>query len=246
MSNVRKPLVRRLLFLAWLLVPIACIAWHYGPGQAELARDLAGEHVVAGRYVEAISSLPENDDDTRNRLLLKQAKARIQKGEMIEGQEQLQKLLADLESRDQSSTPLAAGVRHELATASYHTAWLMRLEGATPQEWKPESERARQQFRLLAELHGDDDPDRRFQKNLEATIRLEQMDLDVLKAKPLPKNCPNCCKNLSQRKRKQCQSRGKGKKKEDEKGKKKKRQDARQQIKQQRGAGLNEGGGKGS
>jgi hypothetical protein len=140
----------------------------------------------------------------------------------------------------------------ELARSSYYAAWIMRLEGAAPDEWKPEAERARQQYRLLAEraesrlslressAGGDAADAGLFKRNLEATIRLEQMDLSTLLARPLPKKCCNC-KNLSQRKRKQCQAQCKaGGKKED-------KQDIRKVIKkQQTGAGINRREGTGS
>lgn len=252
--------MKKLLFILWLLAPVAIIAWHYGPGQAQLRRDLAGDTLRSARaaaeaedwdraaqlYGEAAKVQPEENVVDRQRLELAQATYRVRAGELIEGQEQLEELLADLETQDDRDPALAASVRHELATASYFTAWLMRLEGATAEEWKPEAERARQQYRLLAELAvetdaadpADDEQVASFQKNLEATIRLEQMDLSVLKSMPPPKNCPCNCKNLSQRKRKQCQSRckdeGKGKKK------KEKKQDARQVIKQQKSAGFQE------
>ncbi len=247
--------MKRTLILVWLLAPVAIIAWHYGPGQDLLERDRAGSltrsaeaaaaqsrwEPAAARFAEAGRALPEDDRAARRRLRLAEACSRIQAGEMIEGQEQLEALLGELEKQPDDDPPLLTSVRHELATASYYAAWLMRLEGATAEEWKPEAERARQQFRLLAELprHAEDGRAERFKKNLEATIRLEQMDLSTLKAKPLPKDCP-CCKNLSQRKRKQCQSRCRRRKKGEEE------EDARQLIKQTRAAGLNEREGTGS
>ena len=177
---------------------------------------------------------------------------RINAGEMIEGQEQLGKLLAKFEAGDEASPAGAASAEQkatlveqatdELARSSYYAAWIMRLEGAAPDEWKPEAERARQQYRLLAERAADGNAADAglFQRNLEATIRLEQMDLSTLLARPLPKKCCNC-KNLSQRKRKQCQAQCKaGGKKED-------KQDIRKVIKkQQTGAGINRREGTGS
>ena len=245
--------MKKPLFILWLLVPVGVIAWHYGPGQAQLRRDFAGDKLRAARavaaaedwgraaalYGEAVKALPEDNVADRQRLQLAQATHRVRAGELIEGQEQLEELLSDLESREDRDPVLTASVRHELATAGYFTAWLMRLEGATVEEWKPEAERARQQYRLLAEQAdatnaGQADA---FKKNLEATIRLEQMDLSVLRSLPPPKNCPCNCKNLSQRKRKQCQGRcqgaGKGKQKE-------KQQDVRQAIKRSKNAGLND------
>jgi len=243
--------MRRIWLSAWLLTPVAILGLHYGPGQAHLARDRAddfrraAEAAAAGEkwpealamYQQALALLPEDDGGRRDRLELAHARTRIYAGQMIEGQEQLEKLLARLEQAPQRDTELMTSVAHELASASYYTAWVMRLEGATAEEWKPEAERARQQFRLLAERAAEATPADAevFQKNLEATIRLEQMDLTMLQAKPLPKKCCNC-KNLSQRKRKQCQSRCKGPGSGD----------ARQQIQQSRGAGLNEREGTGS
>ena len=111
-----------------------------------------------------------------------QARSRIRSGEILEGQEQLEKLLALLSNEPAGSAALATDAFHELATASYYAAWIMRLEGATVDEWKPEAETARQLFRFLAERarqSGDGDAET-FEKNLENTIRLEQMDLSAL------------------------------------------------------------------
>ena len=153
---------------------------------------------------------------------------------MLEGQEELAALLMELARDDANATALAAAVRQESAWANYYAAWQLRLEGATPDEWKPEAEEARQQFRWLAESALPGSAEREaFEKDLEATIRLEQMDLGTLMARPKPKNCPNCS-GLCQRKRKKCQSqcRGKGPSRGQQ-------QDARKEIKEQHGAGLN-------
>jgi hypothetical protein len=84
----------------------------------------------------------------------------------------------------------------------------MRLEGATNAEWMAETESSRQHFRLLSEnaqKPGDPTLASDFQKNLEAVIRLELMDLSELKALPLPKQCKNCS-NCSSKCRKQRES----------------------------------------
>ena len=83
----------------------------------------------------------------------------------------------------------------------------MRLEGAAAAEWTVQAEGARQHFRLLAEdgLKADPASARAHQDNLEATIRLERMDLTELQGLPLPKMCQGC-KNVSQKCRGQCQS----------------------------------------
>jgi hypothetical protein len=234
----------RVVVLAWLLAPIALLAMHFGPGLKMLARDRSGDFLraadaaaagedwarAASEYGKAAEALPADDFEARNRIELSQASARIAAGEMIEGQEQLEKLLTRMEQEPETDLHLRTSVASELASANYYAAWIMRLEGATAEEWKAEAEQSRQQFRFLAEqaaAAGDPDAEA-FQRNLEAVIRLEQMDLSVLKAQPLPKKCCQC-KNLSQRKRKQAQARSKGGKKTE---------DIRKQI--QKGAGLNE------
>jgi hypothetical protein len=157
--------------------------------------------------------LPESDTHDRRRIALAEALAQVRGGARAEGQEQLESLVTDLENDPAADTQLLASVRSELATTSYYAAWMMRLEGATPDEWKPEAERARQQFRLLAEREavsvGASATEAQIvsAKNLEAVIRLEQMSLEELMARPLPKNCCSNCKNLCQKKRQQCASR---------------------------------------
>lgn len=252
--------MRKKLTLCWLMIPVGLLALHFGPGQYYLAGDVAGGHArraelaategrweeAAVAYAEALADLPPENHEARHKLAVAQAKIQIKGGQMIAGQENLEALLEELEPGTERDGELARAVRHELATASYYAAWLMRLEGASPEEWKPETERARRQFRLLAERSEKNDVEADvFKRNLEAAIRLERMDLSELLAKPLPKDCPKC-KNLSQRKRKQCQSRckeqakGKGKKK-------KKKEDARKKIKvENQGAGLNQREGAGS
>ena len=258
----RNALVRKALLTAWILLPVAAIAWHFGPGQYHASRDTAGAllrqanaHAQAGgwqgasaAYTQAMHALPKDARSDRHWLALAQARARIKAGEMVEGQEQLETLIEDLKGTP-GQEALAIEARHELASASYYAAWLMRLEGATADEWKPEVERSRQHFRLLAEQaeassDGAKPEANAFKRNLEAAIRLEQMDLSVLEAKPLPKECPSC-KNLCQRKRKQCQSRAKSSgEKQDEQDPKK--EDVRQKVKQERGAGINQRSGTGS
>jgi hypothetical protein len=93
-----------------------------------------------------------------------------------------------------------------LASAQYYAGWLMRLEGATTQEWLAETEQSRQNFRLLAEQTEKDTViSEGYRKNLEAVIRLERMDLSELQGLPLPKQCQGC-KNCSQKCRSQRES----------------------------------------
>jgi len=251
-------MTRLLFWTGWLIVPLAALGLHYGLGQGAMQRDLAAEHardarraadsedwsLAAVAYSVARSQWPEDSRNGRWRLELAEAGAQIRSGELIAGQEQLETLLEEMENDLSADATLRAAVRHDLATSSYYAAWIMRLEGAETDEWKQEAERARQQFRLLAEqadeIYGPGSTEKRTaQENLEATIRLEQMDLRTLMARPLPKNCCSNCNGLCQKKRKQSASRCKSSQEDD--GKKKKGQqpdDARQEIKKTNSAGV--------
>jgi hypothetical protein len=126
-------------------------------------------------------------------------------GELPEAIQDLDTLLADAR-RDGAQTKLEREIRGTLASAQYYVGWLMRLEGAEPDEWLLPVESARQHFRLLAEQAPDPDALADCEKNLEATIRLARMDLSELEGLPLPKFCSGC-KNVCQKCRGQRQSR---------------------------------------
>ena len=121
----------------------------------------------------------------------------------------METLLGEMQ-KENGATGQRDEVRANLAAADYYAGWLMRLEGAPAAEWTVEVENARQHFRLLAESNLEANPPRakRYQENLEATIRLARMDLSELEGMPLPKFCEGC-KNVSQKCRSQCQSKAK-------------------------------------
>ena len=251
--------------ILWVLVAAAAVAWHFGPGQRWIELDRTGRHVQSAEsaaaaeqwedavlhYGQALDALPTEALEERRQLAFSQAQVRIRSGDLVEGQDQLEQLLQDDESNQLGDVDLVDSMRHELAMSGYYAAWLMRLEGATEEEWMTEAERARQGFRWLAEQadqRGEATSDV-YRQNLEATIRLQQMDLSTLLARPLPKKCPKNCRGLCQRKRKQRQSRCQSSGDKDGKpkqGKKKGPQDARRQMKKDRGAGLRGLSGSGS
>jgi hypothetical protein len=216
---------KRILVALWLLAPVVLLAIHYGPGQKSLARDRAAEKVFAAQqaelsqqwaeavdlYAEALALLPNDDLKTRYQLRLAQAKARIYTGELPEAKADLDGLLADAQ-KNNVDAQLVDEIRANLASTEYYAGWLMRLEGAAVEEWMAETESARQHFRLLAE-QAQQGKDAKlaldYQKNLEAVIRLELMDLSELKGLPLPKQCQNCS-NCSGKCRKQRESNCKG------------------------------------
>jgi len=212
---------KRLLIGVWLLIPVILLAVHYGPGQRGIARDRAAETLALAQaaekteawtvamqhYADALAALPSADVNQRYQIRLAAAKARLFSGELPEAKADMEGLLADAQ-KNGADTSLVREIRANLAGAEYYAGWLMRLEGAATEEWMAETESSRQHFRLLAEqtqsqpvasLATD------YQKNLEAVIRLELMDLSELKGLPLPKQCKNCS-NCSSKCRKQRES----------------------------------------
>jgi len=215
---------RKLFLYAWLLAPVALLAYHYGPGQAGLARDAAAGKIELARqleqkedwreavtaYDEALARLPATESSTRWQLRLARSKARMYAGELPEAISDMEGQLAEME-KGLAPARSTQEVRAALGMAQYYAAWLMRLEGAPTAEWNVQVENARQHFRLLAEENLSSDPPaaKVHQENLESSIRLARMDLSELQGMPLPKFCQGC-KNVSQKCR--CQSESKGKK----------------------------------
>lgn len=231
---------KTLLISIWLLIPVILLAYHYGPGQSRLAMDRAARKIAEARALEAeqnweaavqvwgeaLSATPQEKTGPRLQLRLAQARVRMYTGELPEAIEDMETLLTEAR-RDRAEGGLQHEIRGTLASAQYYAGWLMRLEGAAAEEWLLPVESSRQHFRLLAEEAKDPKASADYEKNLEATIRLERMNLSELQGLPLPKFCSGC-KNVSQKCRSQREGKceNKGEKKEDKK-------DAR-------GAGFNE------
>jgi hypothetical protein len=210
-----KHTTRRRLVLLWLLIPVGLLAFHFGPGtryaQRETAATLVRQARAAGQsqdwaaavalYAQAMQTLPPEAADDRILLGVAHADARIYLGELPEALAELEELLRTAPVQQPA---VAAHLRAALAEAEYYTAWLMRLEGAEPDEWNVEAASARQHFRFLAETHSAASTAGIgvYHTNLEASIRLALMDDAQLKALPLPAKIGNC-ENVSQKIRKQ-------------------------------------------
>ncbi len=164
------------------------------------------------------------DEQFGVQMRLAQARTRMWTGDLPEAITDLENLLTEAQ-RGGAHKEFQSELRSTLAGGQYYEGWLMRLEGAAADEWLQPVEAARQNFRLLAENTSDTKLDGDYKKNLEATIRLERMDLSELQGQPLPKKCSGC-KNVSQKCR--CQSQSKC----ENKGEKEK--------KDARGAGFND------
>ncbi|MBX9791175.1 MAG: hypothetical protein K2Y37_19825 [Pirellulales bacterium] len=213
--------MRGILLSAWLLVPAAVAAYHYGPGQQQMLVDgaaarlaAADRHVAAGElskaivaYDDALALLPAAWSDAGRRARLSRAQAKLEVGRLPEAYDELTELVAEVTPDASARADFKAEARDALASAQYYLTWLMRLEGEPREQWEPEIEAARQNYRLLAEQStaaGDSEAAATHRQDLEAAIRLARMDLSELQALPLPKQCCGCCSG-------QCKCKGKGK-----------------------------------
>ena len=194
---------KNLLIFIWALAPVALLAFHFGPGQAGIAREEARGSIRAAlefeldeqwqeaidAYNNALAALPESETTKRQQLQLARANARVYVGELPEAMLSMQHLLDETVKGDDRE--LESKVRSSLASLQYYAGWLMRLELAEKEEWKEPLEKARQNFRLLAEQTAKTDAkaSENHQKNLESVVRLARMDLSEVQALPLPKKC---------------------------------------------------------
>jgi hypothetical protein len=88
---------------------------------------------------------------------------------------------------DKDTDPVVlADARQALARSQFYMTWLMRLEGLDREQWEPEIEAARQNWRLLAEQAKDDKVAVQHRTDLEAAIKLERMEIEDLQGLPLP------------------------------------------------------------
>jgi hypothetical protein len=209
--------MRNLMLFGWLLLPVAAGAYHYGPGQAAVRADRAadaaheaaelaaearriqgldGDAAARGTfgaaveaYERALQELPPGNDAQSRALRLELAKARMFVSQLPEAHRDLISLVDELEEEPNADAQLLSQARSALANAQYYRTWLMRLEGAPRDEWEPEIEASRQNFRLVAETaaaRGDTEVARLSEQDLEASVRLARMELSDLQGLPLP------------------------------------------------------------
>ena len=209
--------MRRALIFVWCLLPVAAGAYHYGPGQDRVRADRAAEAVeradaavraaqaIAAQdgddaarglwaqaeeaYAEALELLPSDQVREGRALRLERAKAQMYISQLPEARRALEGLVEELASDATSDPALLARARAALGNAQYYTTWLMRLEGAPRDEWEPEIDAARQNYKLLAERaakSGDEKAAGLSREDLESAIRLARMDIAELQGLPLP------------------------------------------------------------
>ncbi|NCG55452.1 MAG: hypothetical protein GWP35_00960 [Proteobacteria bacterium] len=193
---------RKAFWTMWAVIPVLVAIWWFGPGQELQARTRLSSIIDEARtcieaedwekavelYQQAIGDVPSDDTQALLWLRLQTSHAEFMSGDTWAGISSMEEVMNEA---GQSQPELAREARAKIAAAQYFATWKLRLEGAEPAVWKPEAEKARQHFRLLAEdaesnnLAGAAD----LKKNVESVIWLEQMDLAELKALPLPGGC---------------------------------------------------------
>lgn len=195
--------MRILLIVGWLFLGLTGVIFHFGPGQEKLEIDRVNQIMKDARqsvqqnnwtdavfkYDEVLSALPSEKVAESRRVMLERAKAQMMAAKLPDARRELESLLSDARTDENSDPRFIAEVQSTLANAQYYMTWLMRLEGLPEEEWKPEIEAARQHYTQLtqeAEELGDEKLLTRSSEDLEATIRLARMDLGELQALPLP------------------------------------------------------------
>lgn len=195
--------MRTPILLAWLALPVAGVAYHYGPGQDRLLLDDVAAHVAAAehaaraedwsaaiaRYDDALKQLPAGHTDVSRRLRLERSKAQMNDAALPTANQDLGALVDELAADPKADPELARDARKALASSQFYMTWLLRLEGKGRAEWEPQIEAARQNYRLLAEQSEDQGQDAQLaqdREDLEATIRLARLEIEDLQGLPLP------------------------------------------------------------
>jgi hypothetical protein len=219
-DNERSPMKNALLFV-WLLIPVAIGAYHYGPGQDRLRSDRAAAAVARAEaaaktarelaategddaaleswaeaeaaWSEAIGLLPAGHEREARPLRLERAKAQMYVSKLPDARHDLEALVGEIAADPTAAPQELNAAREALANAQFYMTWLMRLEGAPREEWEPEIEASRQNYKLIAEDPAlapagklDEKVASLARENLESSIRLERMSLSDLQGLPLP------------------------------------------------------------
>jgi hypothetical protein len=195
--------LRVLLLTGWLLIPVAGLAWHMGPGKEQQELDKAAVQLRAAeqaaaqedyaaaveRYTDALKELPTNRTADARKIRLEKAKAQMLAKQLPEAHADLKTLVDELAADPAADPKVLAEARSTMANSNYYMTWLMRLEGLSAADWEPEIEAARQTYRLLAEQaekDGDATAAKKHKEDLEAAVRLARLDLGELQGLPLP------------------------------------------------------------
>ncbi|QJW94829.1 DNA repair protein RecN [Frigoriglobus tundricola] len=203
--------MRILLLTGWLLLGVgAAVAHWFGPGVDGRKLDVVARHVKAAdeavaaedyltvieEYDAALKNLPEGRTAEARKIRLEKAKAQMLAQQLPDAHNELRALVDEMAGDPSADPKVLAEARSAQANSQYYTTWLMRLEGLSRDEWEPEVESARQNYRLLAEdaeKRGDTVAAAKHREDLEAAVRLARMELSELQGLNLPKQCKGCC-----------------------------------------------------
>lgn len=182
--------MKKWFVLIWLLVPVALLSYHFGPGQEALAWREAQTHLAEARqlehdgrweqavtaYQQTLGALPahpqpaKDEAQARDQLRLSQIRARFQLGYLAESIAELRLLAEDVERTHGADSPLTFDVRDLLGRVHFQAMVALRLESAEEEVWKRHWELSRQNFRYLAE-HTRGRRNHLDRQNLEAVIK---------------------------------------------------------------------------
>lgn len=121
--------MKKWLVLGWLLIPVALLSYHFGPGQDALAYRQAREHLAEAQrleneghfeeaidvYAESLAALPVVDQPSadlrvaRDQLRLAQVRGRFRLGRLAETIESLNILDADVDAEHGQRTTMQIG-----------------------------------------------------------------------------------------------------------------------------------------
>lgn len=195
--------MRILMLVVWLLVPVGALAFHMGPGQthlklnkvshlievADAAADEEDWNEAQAKYDEALDLLPEEEIALKRKVRLERAKTQLMNKQLPKAHADLKSLVDDIAADEVVDQALLEDAQSTLANARYYITWLMRIEGKSSDIWKKEIDGAEQTYRMLAkqaEDSGDEVSLKKYQEDLESSIRLARMDLGELQGIPLP------------------------------------------------------------
>lgn len=190
--------MKKWFFLAWLLIPVGLVSYHFGPGQKAVAYRTAQAHLheaeafegdghwdeAIDQYDKAVVALPAADDQqaelivARDQLRLAQIRDRFRLGRLAESITSLDLLAADVERTQGPNSPLAYDVRDFLGRVHFQAMIALRLESADEAVWKRHWELSRQNFRFLAE-HTQGKRNHLDRLNLEAVIKSAELPLET-------------------------------------------------------------------
>ncbi len=195
--------MKKWLVLLWLLVPVALVSYHFGPGQEALAwreadvhRDAAQELERAGHweqaideYQQALNSLPPLKEETssaavaRDQLRLAQIRNRFQLGKLEETVSTLRAFADEIEATHGAESVPALEARELLGRVHFQAMVALRLESAEEAVWKQQWELARQNYRFLAE-HSAPSRNAVDRKNLEVVIKSADLPVEAFPPPP--------------------------------------------------------------